>query len=158
MVTKNQTESKIQRGGRRPGAGRKRGMQLPATKAKIAAAVECFVELKLTAQRVIDEIALHGFSNVQDLFDEHGNLRPIHTLTREQAACIASLEVVKKNAEAGDGKIDVVHKVKVVDKTKSLEMLAKHFALLTEVVKHTTDDVRIARLLAGRQRAAKVGE
>jgi hypothetical protein len=32
------------------------------------------------------------------------------------------------------GLMDSVHKVKVLDKTKALEMLAKHFALLVERV------------------------
>lgn len=91
---------------------------------------------ELSAMDVLEEIRRLSFSNVQDLFDETGNLRPIHTLTREQASCIASLEVIKKNAEAGDGKTDIIHKLRVWDKTKSLEMLAKHFALLTERVEH----------------------
>lgn len=112
-------------------------------------------KLDLSAERVLREIAKLSFSNVKTLFDENGNLRPVHLLTDDEAACIASLEVIKKNAEAGDGKIDTVHKVKVWDKTRSLEMLAKHFALLTEVVKHTTDDDNIAKLLAGRKRAAE---
>lgn len=77
-----------------------------------------------------------AFSDVRDLFDAQGNLRPIHTLTPEQSACIAGLEVIIKNAEAGDGKTDKVHKVKVWDKPKVLDMLGKHFGLLIEHVNH----------------------
>lgn len=110
---------------------------------------------ELSATRVLEELRRLAFSNVQDLFDEAGNLRPIHTLTREQASCIASLEVIKKNAEAGDGHIDVVHKLKSWDKTRTLEMLARHYQLLTDTVKITTDDANIARLLGGRQRASQ---
>lgn len=109
----------------------------------------------LTADRVLEEMRRLGFSNVQDLFDEHGDLRPIHLLTREQAACISSLEVVMKNATSGDGKIDRVLKIKIWDKPKVMEMLGKHFALLTERVHHTADDQLIDALLAGRQRAAQ---
>lgn len=94
-------------------------------------------KLNITAERVLDEISKLSFSNVKRLFDESGNLRPVHLLTDDEAACISSLEVIKKNAEAGDGKIDTVHKLKVWDKTRSLEMLAKHFALLTEQVRHS---------------------
>jgi hypothetical protein len=78
-----------------------------------------------------------ALSNTQDLFDEHGNLKPIHTLTREQAACIASFEVIKKNAEAGDGKTDTIHKLRVWDKGRILELAAKHLGLLKETVQHT---------------------
>lgn len=91
---------------------------------------------ELTAARVLEEIRRLSFSDLRTLFDETGNLRPLHTLTSEQAACIASVEVVKKNLTAGDGQMDTVIKLKVWDKTRSLEMLAKHFALLTERVQH----------------------
>lgn len=113
-------------------------------------------EAKLTAQRVLDEIAKHSFSNVQDLFDEAGNLKPIHQLTRDQAACISSLEVIKKNAAPGDGQTDIIHKVKVVEKTKSLEMLAKHFALLTDVVRMDASEAILNKLSEGRKRVASL--
>ena len=90
----------------------------------------------LTATRVLEELRRLAFSDVRGLFDERGNLRPLHELNDEQAAAIASLEVVIKNAKAGDGETDTIHKIKVWDKTRSLEMLAKHFALLTERVNH----------------------
>jgi hypothetical protein len=41
-----------------------------------------------------------------------------------------------KNAAAGDGKTDVIHKVKLWDKVRALELLAKHFALLVERTEH----------------------
>ena len=105
--------------------------------AEIAAAVAEKTQAQLeqadlSAVRVLEELRRLSFADIRGLFDANGNLKPIHELTAEQAACIGGFEVLKKNAEAGDGKIDVVHKVKVIDKTRSLEMLAKHFALLTE--------------------------
>ena len=109
----------------------------------------------LSADRVLEEMRRLAFSNVQDLFDEHGDLRPIQTLTREQAACISSLEVIMKNATARDGKIDRVLKIKTWDKPKVMEMLGKHFALLTERVQIEASDTLIQALRAGRQRAAK---
>lgn len=110
---------------------------------------------ELTATRVLEELRRLSFSNVQDLFDDDGNLRPIRELTREQAACIASLEVVKKNAVAGDGMIDTIYKVKVWDKTRSLEMVAKHFKLLTDVVRIEDSNAITNRLTAARNRLAK---
>lgn len=112
------------------------------TKPDIAAAIQAgqikkLEKAELTAERVLEEIRRLSFSDLRELFDETGNLRPIHTLTQAQAACIASLEVVKKNLTAGDGQMDTVIKLKVWDKTRSLEMLAKHFALLTEKVEHS---------------------
>lgn len=88
--------------------------------------------LDVTAARVKARLALLGFQDIRALFDEHGNLRPLHTLSDDAAAMIAGVEVIIKNAAAGDGITDRVHKVKVVDPVKPLEMLAKHFGLLTE--------------------------
>lgn len=91
-------------------------------------------KLGVSAERVKQRLALIGFQDIRQLFDEQGNLRPIHTLSDEAAAFVAGLEIIKKNAAAGDGIIDTVHKVKVVDPIKALEMLAKHFGLLTDKV------------------------
>lgn len=105
------------------------------TKPNIAALISAraatrLEKVDLTAERVLEEISLLARSNTQDLFNQRGNLIPIHKLTREQAACISSLEIIKKNAEAGDGHIDIIHKVRLWDKLKALEMAAKHLRLL----------------------------
>ena len=86
----------------------------------------------ITAQRVKEELARLAFSDVRTLFDKRGNLRPIYELGDNEAAAVASLEVVIKNAAAGDGHTDTIHKVKVWDKTKALELLGKHFGLFDE--------------------------
>lgn len=92
---------------------------------------------ELTADMVKDRLRLLAFQDVRALFDEAGNLKPISTLSDDAAAMVAGFEVIKKNAAAGDGVIDTVHKVKVVDAVKPLEMLAKHFGLLIERVEHS---------------------
>jgi phage terminase small subunit len=97
---------------------------------------EHLARTELTADRVLAELGRIAFSNITNLFDEKGNFRPIHTLTAEQAAAIGAFEVIKKNAEAGDGRIDVIHKIRMLDKVRALEILAKYFGLLTERVEH----------------------
>ena len=108
--------------------------------------------------RVLEEIRRLAFADVRSFFDEHGNLKPIHELMEEQGACLASFEVVKKNGEAGDGQVDIIHKVKVWDKLKALEMAAKHLGVLVDRVEHggsITLQVQIAeRLSAARKRCA----
>ena len=96
-------------------------------------------DVGVTAQRVKAEIARLAFSDIRGLFDEHGNLRPMSDLTDAQAASVAGLEVIIKNVAAGDKHTDTIHKVKVWDKPKALEMLAKHFGLLDERVHHDGD-------------------
>ena len=45
------------------------------------------------------------------------------------------MEVIIKNAEAGDGVTDRIHKIRVVDQVKPLELLAKHFGLSAAAAK-----------------------
>ena len=129
-------------------------LSLPKVKAAVAAGKALQLErADLSASRVLEELRRLAFADVRNLFDEHGKLKPLHDLTPEQSASIASLEVVIKNAEAGDGHTDTVHKIKVWDKPRVLEMLAKHFKLLDRALENTDGDL-IAKLLAGRKRAA----
>jgi phage terminase small subunit len=110
----------------------------------------------LTADRVLEEYRRLGFSNVQSLLDADGNLRPLHELPAEVAAAISSVEVVMKNAAAGDGKIDRVLKIKLWDKTRTLNDLARHFALLVDRVEVSGDLSLTAKIAAARQRGAQL--
>lgn len=91
----------------------------------------------ITAERVLREMGRLAFSDVTRLFQPDGSLKPLHELSAEDSACIASLEVVKKNAEAGDGHTDKVHKIRVWDKSKNLELLAKHLGMFVDKVEHS---------------------
>lgn len=86
----------------------------------------------LTAARVLEELRRLAFADTRAFFDEQGNLKPVHEFSAEQGSQLAGIEVIKKNAEAGDGHIDTIHKIKLWDKTRSLEMLCKRFGLLVE--------------------------
>lgn len=92
---------------------------------------------ELRADRVIEELAslfLEQIPNPQDLMDTAGNLRPIQSLTPQLASTIASMEVVRKNLVAGDGKTDVVVKYKIRDirasKARVAELVMRHLGLL----------------------------
>lgn len=91
-------------------------------------------KVDLTAEQVKQRIATLAFQDVRAFFDAAGNLLPVQRLSDEAASQIASFEIIKKNAAAGDGVIDTVHKIRTVDAVKNLEILAKHFGLLKETV------------------------
>ena len=97
---------------KRAGYHRKSGAALiarPSILAQIRAGqAKMLDKAELSAVRVLEEMRRLAFASVLDLFDAQGDMRPLHTLTREQAACISSIEVVMKNAAAGDGKVDRV--------------------------------------------------
>lgn len=109
---------------------------------------------ELDAETVIEQIARGALFDIGDLYDENGDLRPLHSLTEAQRQMIQGIEVVMKNAAAGDGKIDRVLKIKLADRAKYVEMAAKYHSLFIEQVKISGEPELIAALLSGRQRAA----
>jgi len=130
------------------------------TNAEIASAVQAATATQvqtaeLSATRILEEYRRLALVDLRSFFDADGNLKPIHELTAEQGACVASVEVVKKNLAAGDGKVDVVHKLKVWDKGRALTDLAKYFNLLVEKVEVSgTVDLVESRLVGARRRLA----
>lgn len=64
----------------------------------------------VTAEMVKARLSALAFQDIRQLFDAQGNLVPIHQLSDAAAVMVAGLEVIKKNAAAGDGIIDTVHK------------------------------------------------
>ena len=63
------------------------------------------------------------------MFEPDGRPTPLHLVTYEEQMPIASYEIILKNAEAGDGHMDRVLKVKLQDQAKYVEMAAKYFGL-----------------------------
>ena len=88
-------------------------------------------KIEITADKVLQEIAKMAFANVQDLYDEHGILRPISELPRDVAAAVQSVKVNLTEACA-------VQEVKLWDKKGTLELLGKHLRLFSE--KNAEDD------------------
>src|SRR5262245_23844694 len=78
-------------------------------------------------------------------------LKPISALTDDESASIISIDVIRRQRSAGNGSVDTVVRIQLADKTKSLEMLARHFALLTERVE-MSGAVLLERLDRGRLR------
>lgn len=110
--------------------------------AEIAAAVAQKTQAQLekvgiTAERVKERLAALAFVDPRKFFDAKGNIIPITELDADTAASIAQFEVIVKNAQAGDGHMDTVHKVRLVDATKPLNTLAEHFGLTVQRVEHS---------------------
>jgi phage terminase small subunit len=129
----------------------------------IAAAIQAgqaakLAQINVSAEGVVQELAGVAFSNLQRLFRPTGELIPIHELPPSVAASIASMELVLKNAEAGDGKIDRVLKVRMWDKVRGLELLARRFGLLLDRVELSGDVTLTAKIAAARERGARLLE
>jgi phage terminase small subunit len=157
LVDLNATQAAIRAGYSAKGAD-VQGVRLLGI-ARVQAAVQANTQRRvdkagLTADRVLEEYRRLAFSDVRQLFTRNGDLIPLHDLSDAAATAIAAYEVVLKNAEAGDGKIDRVLKVRLWDKTKALNDLARHFALLVDRVEVSGAAALTEKIAAARARGA----
>jgi hypothetical protein len=83
----------------------------------------------ITSEKVIQSIAESAFFNPSDLFDENGNLIPIHQLPSHCSSAIQNLQVTQTEK---DGEKKTVVQYKFVDKNNSRIMLSKYLKLFDE--------------------------
>jgi len=95
---------------------------------------------EITADRVLEEIAKIGFLDVRNIFTDADELKAISTLPDDIAAAVVSVEVITKPTyeEDDDGNkiVEHVHKIRLADKLKGLEMLGRHLVLFSDKVIH----------------------
>ena len=116
-------------------------------------------KLEITAERVLNELALMGFANMLDYIsigkDGQADI-DLSALTREQAASIQEI-TVDTTGGAGDGERRLVlrNKFKLGDKRGSLELLGRHLKLFTDKLE-LSGNVNLAdTVAAARKRAGK---
>lgn len=105
-------------------------------------------KLEITAEKVLREIALLGFSNMQDYaeFSPDGvTLKESSELTREQMAAVSS--VSETTTQHGGS----VH-FKLHDKRGSLELLGKNLALFIERHEHSLEPTLAQLMLEASKR------
>lgn len=106
-------------------------LQKPEISAAIQAAMRARGErTKITADRVLEEIARLSFFDPRKLFNADGSPKPISELDDSTAAAITGLEAVNiGNSDVGVGQ---VLKYKIADKNAAIEKLCKHLGLYNE--------------------------
>lgn len=111
---------------------------------------------QITAERAIAEIGKIAFSNLRDFMtvDEQGIPHfDFRNTTRDQWACLTEFtEDVTGGQNDGERRLVIRQRAKTGGKIQALELLAKHFSLLTEKHEHSFSDDLIAKLNEGRQR------
>jgi phage terminase small subunit len=104
--------------------------------------------------RVLQEAARMAFSDLRQAFDENGKLKATKDWPDDLAAAVASTKTRTVNLDSADGKTDEVVELKVWDKPKNVELLAKHLGLLTEKVELKVEGDIVARLHEARKKVA----
>lgn len=112
--------------------GRPKGARSARTVARAAGKARALKQAEITAERTMREIALQAFSRIGVIFDEQGQLRDLQTAPDDVQAIIASAKTLKTNVVSGDGKQETTREVRLWDKLRALDLLAKHFGLVTE--------------------------
>ncbi len=89
--------------------------------------------VKATVDRVLQEYQHIAFLDIAGAFDAEGHLLPIHEMPESVRRAIAGIEVASLNVD-GDGKgpVGKLHKIKLLDKGKALQDLAKHLGMFIE--------------------------
>ena len=115
-------------------------------------------KLEITAERVLQEIARLAFYDPRAFYHDDGSVKPMSALSADEAACLAQFDVILANIDAGDGKRDRMHRIKLADKLRALELLAKRFGLVKEQVEVTGLHELVERLTRARARVTKADQ
>lgn len=115
----------------------KHGGSTPAVKEAAKRRMAEAITFLMDKNGALQEASRIADSDIRKVFTDDGQIKPIHEWPEEIARCISGAEVVKRNVDSGDGKIDDVLKIKLWDKMKALELLFKYHGLLKEQVEHS---------------------
>ena len=117
-----------------------------------------YTELEISAKKVLQGIAQLAYFDPRKLFDEDGRLKPITELDDVTAMAVSGIDVQSLYSHFGKGQaqeIGTISKIKLADRGLNLERLGRHLKLFTDRVEVTDLAGILARLKAGRERAAK---
>jgi phage terminase small subunit len=92
----------------------------------------------ISVDKVLKEIAKIAFSDLTEIFKEDGSLKPTSEWPRNMSRAISSVEIEELFDGYGDDRHQIGHtkKVKLWDKGRALELLAKHLGIITNTVEH----------------------
>lgn len=128
---------------------------IPEVRAAIAARMrELRHTTNVTQERIVAQMARIAFGDIRELYDEEGNLRPLHELSEDQVAMIEGIDVLEGKAEDGN-KLLQTKRIKLAPKLQYLMQLGKFKGLFNDKIeveaKIETKDVTpndVARRLA----------
>ena len=126
----------------------------PEVAARIAELMERgFKRHDITVDRIMEEYAKLGFSDIRQAFDDEGRLLLPQDMPDNFAGALTALEI--NTVEHGEGTVEHVAKFKLADKRSALDSMGKHLGMFkedvtikAEVVHKTVSELELARRLA----------
>lgn len=95
---------------------------------------------QITQDRVLQELAKIGFSDLRRVMTSDGALLSPHEWDDDIAGAVSSVEVVTvyrgEEDEDGNKVPEHVHKMRVWDKNSALEKIGKHLGMFTDKIEH----------------------
>lgn len=90
---------------------------------------------EVTQDMVIQELANIAFLDIRKLYNESGGLKNVQDIDERTVRAISSLETLEEYDGYGENREQIgnTQKVKLLDKTKALELLGKHLGMFSDV-------------------------
>lgn len=109
---------------------------------------------EVTVDKVINEYRKLAFLDTRKAFDENGHLKNIQDLDDDTAAAVAGIEFEEVFEGRGDDRshVGTIHKIKLSDKIRALDSLAKHLGMFVDRVEVSGALTISDRLIAARKR------
>lgn len=93
---------------------------------------------EIRADRILNTLETIAYGDVSAFFNEDGELLPRSEWPEGAHLLVAGIEF--KTVQLGEGAVEHIAKIKLVDRLKALNMLAQHKALLTQKIEVTMND------------------
>ena len=119
---------------------------------------------RITADMVVQELALHAFGRMGDFYDKKtGKIVEVHEMPHEAQARLSSIKLTRERTHSTTDGVtttsvnEATIELRFWDKIRSLELLGKHLGMFTERVAVSTDVslLEVTRAIEAKERAAK---
>lgn len=107
---------------------------------------------EIRADRILDTLEAIAYGDVSCFFDEDGELLPRSEWPDDAHLLVAGIEF--NTVQKGEGAVEHVAKIKLVDRLKALNLLAQHKGLLVQRIEVTMKDDMAAWIAKNRAEIA----
>lgn len=142
IVCLNATEAAL-RAGYKPKNAKSLGYQV-LQKPHVQTAIQRAMDKRarrteIEADAVLQELAKIAFLDIRQAFDEKGRLKDIQEIPEDVARSIAGIEQFIEFGGRGEDReaFGITKKIKLIEKTKALELLGRHLKLFKEIHEHS---------------------